>query len=208
MDNALEFRGSNRYPRSFGRVVRVAVDLGLEPVFNPPGEPWRNGGVERHNGFLQDRLFTIECPDLATLRKQAHTCQTACNHTHRLATLNGLTPDEVAAKAILRFPPTGYNRHQLRTLPQSKGFVSFVRLVRKSGRITLGAGDRFMVDPELAYTYVLARVDLAQKVVAISQDDTLIETYDYSADTVGAWAKDEQDETTKHENCNTISGTC
>ena len=64
-----------------------------------------------------------------------------------------------------------------------------------------------MVDPELAYTYVLARVDLAQKVVAISQDDILIETYDYSADTVGAWANDEQDETTKYENCNTISGT-
>jgi len=194
MDNALEFRGSNRYPRSFGRVVRVAVDLGLEPVFNPPGEPWRNGGVERHNGFLQDRLFAIECANLAALRQQTQACQTACNHTHRLATLNGLTPDEVATKAILHFPPTGYNRHQLRSLPQNKGFVSFVRLVRKSGRITLGAGDRFMVDPELAYTYVLARVDLAQKVVVISQDDTLIETYDYSADTVGLWASDEQDE--------------
>ena len=194
LDNALEFRGSNRYPRSFGRVVRIAVDLGSEPVFNPPGEPWRNGGVERHNGFLQNRLFTIECPDLAALRQQAHTCQTVCNHTHRLATLKGLTPDEVATKATLRFLPTGYNRHQLRSLPQNKGFVSFVRLVRKSGRITLGAGDRFMVDPELAYTYVLARVDLAQKIVTISQDDTLIETYDYSVDTVGLWASDEQDE--------------
>jgi transposase len=191
LDNALEFRGSNRYPRSFGRVVRVAVDLGLEPVFNPPGEPWRNGGVERHNGFLEDRLFTIECADLAALGQQAQACQTACNHTHRLATLKGLTPDEVAAKAILCFPPTGYSRHQDLSLPQNKGFVSFVRLVRKSGRITLGAGDRFMVDPELSYTYVLARVDLAQKVVTISQDDTLIKTYDYSSDTVGAWANDE-----------------
>lgn len=208
MDNALEFRGSNRYPRSFGRVVRVAVDLGLEPVFNPPAEPWRNGGVERHNGFLQDRLFTIECAHLASLRQQTQACQTACNHKHRLATLNGLTPDEVAAKAILRFPPTGYNRHQLRSLPQNKGFVSFVRLVRKSGRITLGAGDRFMVDPELAYTYVLARVDLSRKIVDISQDDTLIKTYDYSPDTVGAWADDERDEMAKHENCNTIGGTC
>jgi hypothetical protein len=205
MDNALEFRGSNRYPRSFGRVVRVAVDLGLEPVFNPPGEPWRNGGVERHNSFIQDRLFTIECAHLAALRQQAYACQTACNHTHRLATLNGLTPDEVATKAIRRFPPTDYNRHQLRSLPQNKGFVSFVRLIRKSGRITLGAGDRFMVDPDIAYTYVLARVDLAQKKVIISQDDTLIKTYDYSADTVGVWAKDE---TAKHENCITISGTC
>ncbi len=64
-----------------------------------------------------------------------------------------------------------------------------------------------MVDPELAYTYVLARVDLTQKTVIISQDDTLIKTYDYSADTVGLWASDEQDEMTKDENCITISGT-
>lgn len=197
MDNALEFRGSNRYPRSFGRVVRVAIDLGTEPIFNPPGEPWRNGGVERHNGFLQDRLFTMEHADFTALRQQAKACQTACNQTHRLAALEGLTPDEIAAKAVLHFSPPGYSRHQVRSLPQDKGFVSFVRLVRKSGRITLGAGDRFMVDPELAYTYVLARVDLAQKIVTISQDDTVIKTYDYSPDTVGIWAEDEKDKVAK-----------
>lgn len=87
MDNALEFRGSNRYPRSFGRVVRVATDLNIEPVFNPPSEPWRNGGVERHNGFLGDRLLAIECPDFTALRQEAQACQAACNQTHRSASL-------------------------------------------------------------------------------------------------------------------------
>lgn len=192
MDNALEFRGSNRYPRSFGRVVRVAVDLLIEPVFNPPREPWRNGGVERYNGFLEDRLLSIECADLAALRKEAQTCHTVCNQTHRLAALDGLTPDEVAAQATLRLLPASYQRHLARSLPQDKGFVSFVRLVRKSGRITLGANDRFMVDPELAYTYILARVDLTQKSVTISQDGELLKVYDYSAQTVGAWADDDQ----------------
>lgn len=205
MDNALEFRGSNRYPRSFGRVVRVAIDLSIEPVFNPTSEPWRNGGVERHNGFIGDRMLNIECADLAALKREALACQTACNSTHRLTVLDGLTPDEMAAQATLRFPPPAYQRHQARTLPQDKGFVSFVRLVRKSGRITLGAGDRFMVDPDLAYTYVLAHVDLAHKVVTISQDDEPLRTYDYSAQTVGAWAghdqlDDELDEFVNHLN--------
>lgn len=202
MDNALEFRGSNRYPRSFGRVVRVAIDLDIEPVFNPPSEPWRNGGVERHNGFLEDRLLTIECPDFAALRREAQACQTACNQTHRSASLAGLTPNEVAAQASLRLLPTSYQRHQARSLPQTKGFVSFVRLVRKSGRITLGAGDRFMIDPELAYTYVLARVDLTQKVVVISQDGSPLKTCDYSADTVGAWAEDDPNELVNDQICN------
>jgi IS30 family transposase len=210
MDNALEFRGSNRYPRSFGRVVRVAIDLDVEPVFNPPGEPWRNGGVERFNGFLEDRLLSIECADLAALRQEAQACQTACNQTHRLAALNGLTPDEVATQASLRLLLPSYERHQARSLPQDEGFVSFVRLVRKSGRITLGAGDRFMVDPDLAYTYVLARVDLAKKIVVISQDDQPLKTYDYSADTVGAWAADDDDDEDEiiDELCNADLCTC
>lgn len=192
MDNALEFRGSNRYPRSFGQVVRVAIDLGVEPIFNPSSEPWRNGGVERHNGFIGERLLSIECADLTALKQQALACQTACNYTHRLTALGGLTPEQVAAQAVLRFPPQDYQRHQARTLPQDKGFVSLVRLVRKSGRITLGTDDRFMVDPELAYSYVLARVDLAQKIVTISQDGEPLKVYDYSAQTVSAWADDNQ----------------
>jgi len=54
-----------------------------------------------------------------------------------------------------------YSRHQSIKLSQDHGFVSLIRLIRKINRITLGAGDRFMVDPDLIYQYVLARVDLA-----------------------------------------------
>jgi transposase len=194
LDNALEFRGSNRYPRSFGKVVRVAFDLQIEPVFIPTGEPWRNGLIEWLNGFLDDRLLAIECADQAALRREAQSCQQVCNEHHRLSVLDGLTPNEVAAQATLSLLPDTYQRHQqAATLPQDQGFVSFVRLVRKSGRITLGAGDRFMVDPDLAYSYVLARVDMAQQQVVISHRGRSIQTYDYSSETVGAWAADDQD---------------
>jgi hypothetical protein len=193
IDNALEFRGSNRYPRSFGRVVRVAVDLGVEPIFNPPHEPWRNGGVEWFNGFLRTRLLTIPFPDSAALRAETQHCQDTCNQTHRLQDHNALTPNELVALVNRRLPPTGYDRHRTKALPQDQGFVSFVRLVRKSGRITLGAGDRFMVDPELAYHYVLARVDLTKKLVTISHNDQKIRAYDFSSGTVGAWAGDTPD---------------
>jgi hypothetical protein len=209
MDNALEFRGSIRYPRSFGRVVRVAVDLGIEPLFNPTSEPWRNGGVERHNGFLEAHLLTIDFADVAMLQREVHVCQDACNEFHRSATLNGLTPNEVVSQTPLRLLSPAYQRHH-RSLTQNKGFVTFIRLVRKSGRITLGAGDRFMVDPDLASTYVVARVDLARQLVAISQqlDEKLLRIYDYSADTVGKWATDDDvNETLKEQHCNANSCT-
>jgi hypothetical protein len=51
MDNALELRGSNRYPLSFGKVVRVCLDLDVEPIFIPPNEPWRNGFIENLIGL-------------------------------------------------------------------------------------------------------------------------------------------------------------
>lgn len=192
LDNALEFRGSNRYPRSFGRLVRVSLDLQIEPIFNPPGEPWRNGGIEWFNGFLGKRLLQVKFQDMQAFRAEAQVCQEQCNQIHRLAALDGLTPNEIAAKATLRFPPKDYARHNSKKLPQDRGYVSFVRLVRKSGRITLGAGDRFMVDPELAYQYVLARVDLSQKVVRLTHGEQEVKVYEFSADTVGRWALDDK----------------
>ena len=139
-------------------------------------------------------MRSVECADLAALEKETQVCQNACNQTHRLSVLHGQTPSEVAAQATLQLLTASYDKHQARSLPQDKGFVSFVRLVRKSGRITLGAGDRFMVDPELAYTYVLARVNLAERVVVISQNGKDLKSYDYSVGTVGAWADDDPDE--------------
>jgi hypothetical protein len=65
-----------------------------------------------------------------------------------------------------------------------------------------------MIDPDLAYTYVLARVDLAQKIVVISSYDKVLRTYDYSTDTIGKWAADDDDdETLKEQNCHTDSCT-
>lgn len=188
MDNALEFRGSNRYPRSFGKVVRLAVALGVEAVFNPVGEPWRNGCVERFNQFLDKRLLSVTFNSFEHLLDEVHRCQQFCNQYHRLASLEGRTPTEVANSHSISFLDLDYERHLKGDLSADKGSVSFIRLVRKSGRITLGANDRFMVDPDLAYTYVLARVNLLHKRVTISQNEQDIVTYDFSKDTIGAWA--------------------
>ena len=65
-----------------------------------------------------------------------------------------------------------------------------------------------MVDPDLAYTYVLAHVDLALKVVVISQADKLLKVYDYSPLTVGLWAADNQQKIVKDETCNAVYCTC
>ena len=64
MDNGLEFRGSNAYPRSLSRLMRVCLDVKVQPVFIPKNEPWRNGVIENLNGLIQrseERRVGKEC---------------------------------------------------------------------------------------------------------------------------------------------------
>jgi transposase InsO family protein len=180
MDNGLEFRGSNRYPRSFGLVVRLALDVGVEPLFIPAHEPWRNGVIEQFNGLAQ-RLLLARCrfDSTADLQAGVASLQAAINSTHRLAALDGRTPDEVLATAPLRRLDDAYDGLQ-RDLQLEKGWVSFIRLVRPSGRITLSADEKFDIDPALAWHYVLARVDIAHQQLDVYFQDQLIKSFDFA----------------------------
>jgi len=163
MDNGLEFRGSNAYPRSLSRLVRVCLDAHVHPVFIPPREPWRNGVIENLNGliqrlFLKAKTFKHE----KQLFKEAQKLETSINATHRLPALDGKTPNEFAAKAMLRHLRSGYDWRK-RNLQLLKGKVTFIRLVRKSGRITLAADDKFLIGKKYKWRYVQAVVNVQKK---------------------------------------------
>lgn len=179
MDNGLEFRGSNRYPRSPGRLLRVALDLGIEPLFIPPHEPWRNGVIENLNGLLQRLFLSRETfQDFLELKCRVKTIQKSINTSHRLDALQGKTPSEYAQGLELRQLPAGYNWRK-RDLQLVKGKISFIRLVRKSGRITLVANDKFEIGTEYQWQYVLATVNIAAKQLEIYFDERLIKSFDY-----------------------------
>lgn len=163
MDNALEFRGSNAHPRSLSRLVRVCLDVNVQPVFIPTSEPWRNGVIENLNGLIQ-RLFlkAKTFKNERQLFKEAQKLETCINATHRLPALDGRTPNEFAAQATLRLLPSGYDWRN-RNLQLVKGKLTFIRLVRKSGRITLTANDKFLVGKKYKWQYVQAIVDVQKK---------------------------------------------
>lgn len=179
MDNGLVFRGSNRYPRSPGRLARVCLDLGVEPLFIPTREPWRNGVIESLNGLL-DRLFLHRetFTDTAHLQACAAELEMAINTTHHLPALEGQTPAEFAHIASLRLLPEGYDWRK-RNLQLVKGKVSFIRLVRRSGRITLCANDKFEIGTDYQYQYVFASVDLEAHRLDVFFRGQLIRSFDY-----------------------------
>jgi putative transposase len=179
MDNGLEFRGSNRYPRSPGQLLRVCLDLGVEPLFIPPHEPWRNGVVENLNGLLE-RLFLQKqiIQDYAHLQACTQEVETAINTAHRLSALEGKTPQEAVVGKRLVYPPEDYVWRK-RDLRLVKGKISFIRLVRKSGRITLCAADKFEIGEEYAWQYVRAIVDVEAQRLDVYLSGNLIKSFDY-----------------------------
>jgi len=163
MDNCLDFRGSNRHPRALSKLMRVCLDLGIQPVFIPICEPWRNGVVENLNGLLDRFLFwTNTFETEKQLHQAVQRMETTINTTHRLSTLQGKTPQEFAARAKLRYPPAHYD-WRTRDLRLLKGNVTFIRFVRKSGRITLTARDKFLIGKKYKWHYVMAVVDVSKK---------------------------------------------
>jgi len=180
MDNGLEFRGSNRYPRSLGKLVRVCLDLGVEPVFIPTHEPWRNGVIENLNGLV-DRLL-LRAQHFKTqqqLEKEVQRLESSINTTHRLPALDGKTPQEFASNAKVRKMPVNYTwrKHDFRLL---KNCVSYIRLVRKSGRITITANDKFMIGKRYKWQYALAQVNVQTKKLTVYLKNKLTKSFAYS----------------------------
>jgi putative transposase len=179
MDNCLDFRGSNRHPRSPSKLMRVCLDLGVQPVFIPLREPWRNGVVENLNGLLNRFLFRLQTFEMEKqLHKAVQRLETTINTRHRLPALEGKTPQEFAAKAKLRYPPANYD-WRTRDLRLLKGNVTFIRFVRKSGRITLTARDKFFLGKKYKWHYVMANVDVAKRKLHVICQGKQVRSFDY-----------------------------
>jgi len=179
MDNCLDFRGSNLYPRSPSKLMRVCLDLGIQPIFIPLREPWRNGVVENLNGLLARFLFRTHTFETEKQLHQAvQRMQTTINTKHRLPALEGKTPQEFTAHTKLRCPSTNYD-WGTRDLRLLKGKVTFIRFVRKSGRITLTAKDKFLIGKKYKWQYVLANVDVATKRLHVIWQGKHIKSFDY-----------------------------
>lgn len=156
MDNELSFRGSNRYPRSFGLLVRLCLHLGTEVVFIPEGEPWRNGVIERFNdtydkSFLRRQRFA----SLEALRHELRSFEQFHNEHHRYAKLGQHTPQSVHKPQRRKLLP----RLQLATVHRSwrDGRITFIRLTDDRGSIRFFT-ERFVVDPTLVHEYVTGTI--------------------------------------------------
>lgn len=176
MDNKLPGRGSNRYPHSFGLVIRLCLKLDIQPVFIPLKEPWRNGIVERFQDVFDKSFFRTQYfKGFGHVLKQAKNFELFHNQNHRYSTMNGKTPKEMTYGNLKLLSPNFKLPERLSIVP---GYIHIVRFIR-SNRILDIFGEKFPMPIEVEYEYVWATIDTKKEKLSVYHDSKLIEKLNY-----------------------------
>lgn len=178
-DNALSFRGSNKYPRSPGLVIRLCLYFGITPVFIPVGEPWRNGCIEKFNDTYDKKFFRRQWfPNYRALKRQSKNFQRYHNKHHRYSFLKGKTPLEVIKGSGFKPVTIGGNTKLPRLDEIPEGNIILIRFIR-SDRVLNVFGEKFKVSRDLVYSYIKAVIITKIRQLQIYLGDDLVDTLDY-----------------------------
>jgi putative transposase len=142
MDNMLPVRGSNRYPHSFGLVIRLCLKLGIQPVFIPIQEPWRNAIIEHFQDVFDKKFSRAQYfKNFSHLLKQAKGFETFHNCNCRYSTLGAKTPAEKRSNNVKLLSEDFTLPEKLIITP---GFVHAIPFIR-SNLILDVFGEKFAV---------------------------------------------------------------
>ncbi len=179
MDNELSFRGSNKYPRSPGLVIRLCLYFGVQPVFIPIGEPWRNGFIEKFNDTYNKKFFRRQWfSSYAALKRQSKNFQRFHNKHHRYSYLKGKTPLEVLKSSGFNPVTIGANTKLPKLDYVPDGNIILIRFIR-SNRILDIFGEKFKVSRNLVYSYVKAVIVTSIQTIQIYLGDELVDSFEY-----------------------------
>ena len=179
MDNELSFRGSNRYPRSPGLVLRLCLYFGVQPVFIPVAEPWRDGVIESFNDTYDKKFFRRQWfTSYSLLKRQSKNFQQFHNKHHRYSYLKGKTPLEVIETDNFKPLTLGPNTRmpKLDFLPD--GTISLIRFIRSDRTLNI-FGEKFEVSKDLVYSYVRAVIVTEIHRLQVYLGEDLVQCFEY-----------------------------
>lgn len=151
-DNGRQFYAPGRYARSLNRVIRLALRLGVQPVFIPEAQPARNGSVENFNGWFQPLLLRQIFPKAAAVRRELRRLVTATNEQHVHQTLGFKTPAQFRRAKRVRRLPADFAL-DLNKIPVTVGKILFIRWVLVTGYVDI-LGESVKVGRRYRYHYV------------------------------------------------------
>ncbi len=172
MDNELAFKGSNRYPRSLGLILRFVLSQGVVPLFIPTAEPWRNGIIEKFNDKFNSKFYRIqEFKDFEQLKLEAKKFENFHNQNHRYSSQKNKTPNEMRNQnPVIRKLALDFVLNSI--IPLETGVIIFIRFIRSDLKLNI-LGTQFIVRKELMYSYVVAELIIDIHTLRVKQDDQL-----------------------------------
>ncbi len=179
LDNELSFRGSNKHPRSLGMVIRLCLYFGVQPIFIPIGEPWRNGVIEKFNDTYNKKFFRRQWfPSYTALKRQSKNFQRFHNKHHRYSYLKGKTPLEKVQNAGFTPHRIGANTKlpDLDIIPD--GNIILIRFIRSNCLLNI-FGEKFKISKSLKYSYVKAVIVTKIHRVQLYLGEELVASFDY-----------------------------
>ncbi|MBE0449198.1 MAG: transposase [Actinobacteria bacterium] len=178
LDNQQALRGANRYPRSFGLVIRCCLNAGVTPIFIPISEPWRNPEIERFNDVWDKVFFRTQHFDrFDLLCTEASVFEAFHNENHRYSALSGKTPQEA-------LQASGHTLNRLDTQVSllsgapTSGTVKLIRFIRSDGKLDIFS-ERFQLDKSVVYEYVTATIYVKEQRLIVDCQGQEVTTIDY-----------------------------
>jgi len=174
MDNKTPFAPSVLNPLRLPGVLRLILDMGIQPIFIPQAEPWRNGHIERFNGTYDRRFFRMErFGGYQALVLRTRGFETDHNRSWRYSTMQNRTPDALGASLELSYPPSLNPPKPPRAVPP--GQIHVIRFVRSDRRIDI-FGQRLRLPARAQYRYVHAQISTGKKTLEILLDGNPIKS--------------------------------
>jgi putative transposase len=136
MDNESCFNGGYKHPGVIGRVVRLALYVGVQPVFSPFYHPESNAFVERfhqdYSGFVWNKTHL---ENLAAVRQRSAGFFPNYRTSHHHSALAGQSPLEVHRSLAVRKLPADFSLPD--RLPITAGQVHFLRAIDQKRNVLI-----------------------------------------------------------------------
>jgi transposase InsO family protein len=179
IDNQQVFSGSERRPRWLSRITKLFLAVGIEPIFIPFREPWRNSEVERFNDVWDKQFFRSQYfESFLELKDEEKFFEDFHNNNHRYSVLKGLTPSEFEKKFAYN-PNLLDESFSIGDIDSPRdGKIHFIRFIRSDLSLSI-FGESFTLDDICQYEYVTATIHVNEQVLRISLSGEIVKEFRY-----------------------------
>lgn len=170
LDNECSFRGSLYHARTFGKLTRFCLNFGVEIIFIPFNEPWRNGYIESFNSRFNTQLWLFQrFTDLEHMRGESKKFRD--KHSNYQAYKKEHFGKQQDIGYTKRFFPENFLFDPATELPITKGLVHFIRWVDEQGYVNI-LNEKFFINKELCCEYIWATINTEKQTLDIFHQAT------------------------------------